>query len=1051
MQSTGAGRDPRVSWGERRLVPVDRTLLLGPAGSGKTQRVVDAVRDLLAGGPTERFVVLVPTYSRAEHLKRRLLRTAIGGMFDRGIGTFEQLAERRTAHRLSSLAPAPVRDALLVEALDEARVDEFAASARFPGFRRSALAFFKEVKGSDPRPGEPGVDSAADRLVAAGESLPGARGRKLVGLGRVLAAYQRRLDAAGLLDHEDLLRALLARLRERPPEPMKLVALDGFTDLTEVQERIVQILVERSDRALVALLADGDRADGPFAASAELRRRLREGSRLVEERLATNHRAAGDIARLERRLAGGDVAAGAADGTVRFLAGADPDDEADRVARTCLRLVADDGIPRGEILVVARSIESDTAARVLDALARHGVPARRVGSTPLSTSPTARAALRLARLLAGRDEPGDALATVRSGAARNVVVAESDALDRAAAETGARGVEAIRRLAEDEKLATCVAWFDELRGRRLADVSRPPTDIASHLLASIEPLLAFSFESADARNLDAASDAAALRVFATLVSETARGLRAAGRGAVKPAEFVDRLADAAQNARFAPGDRRADVVNVVGADEARQWEARAVIVAGLVTGEWPGGAREDLFVSDADRDVVAKKTRVRLASRLDEALRRERLLFYMAVTRAKDRLVLTTSSTTASGDPALRSPFLEEALRIHAKPLLDGAERSPGDVVPADGETFGVADLERAALASLTQRFEPGTSSERRAKAGLALFARLWNDEKRGRGLVEAARWFRVADATLDARGAAIAELAKPKRRSASSLTEFAQCAFRHFADKGLGLEELAATFEDGADAMLLGTIAHKVLELALLDPDGAPDVFDAVWKKHAGRFAPSLRLARDRATLRRVVLDRIRMEAAAPLVPGFRPRMFELGFGIGDAPPFVLPALATRDGTRGDAVELRGQIDRVDVDDTGRAVVVDYKTSRMAGYSNLDEKIASGTDLQLPIYALAAEALTGREVIAAGYVTLRDGKERWLRLAADAPGGAKADVDWTDGRRGDGLARVEADIRRLDAAIRAGAIVAKPTDPDKCGAGKCPFADLCRFEGDKS
>jgi hypothetical protein len=70
---------------------MDRTLLLGPAGSGKTQRVVDALRALVASGPVERFVVVVPTYSRAEHLKRRLLRGDLPGMFDRGIA-----AQRRS-------------------------------------------------------------------------------------------------------------------------------------------------------------------------------------------------------------------------------------------------------------------------------------------------------------------------------------------------------------------------------------------------------------------------------------------------------------------------------------------------------------------------------------------------------------------------------------------------------------------------------------------------------------------------------------------------------------------------------------------------------------------------------------------------------------------------------------------------------------------------------------------------------------------------------------------------------------------------------------------
>jgi hypothetical protein len=90
---------------------------------------------------------------------------------------------------------------------------------------------------------------------------------------------------------------------------------------------------------------------------------------------------------------------------------------------------------------------------------------------------------------------------------------------------------------------------------------------------------------------------------------------------------------------------------------------------------------------------------------------------------------------------------------------------------------------------------------------------------------------------------------------------------------------------------------------------------------------------------------------------------------------------------------------------------------------------------------------LLRRQVVAAGYVTLRDGRERWLRLAAGAPGG-RGDVDWTGDERSARLAAVEARVRELDASIRDGRIEAAPRDMDRCGRGKCPFADLCRYEG---
>ncbi|MCE9638514.1 MAG: hypothetical protein K8T90_22665, partial [Planctomycetes bacterium] len=181
-----------------------RTLICGPAGSGKTRRVMDevlpmlgpgpagasdaAVRPLAAEAPMRRFLVLVPTYSQAEHLKRRFLRQAgLNGLLDRGVVTFEQLAERRTGIRLATLAPAAVRDGLLAAAFEEDAAREagagadgdadgdadseggvganvFANVARFPGFRRAALRFLDEVKAIEPDPDVDVVAAAADRL-----------------------------------------------------------------------------------------------------------------------------------------------------------------------------------------------------------------------------------------------------------------------------------------------------------------------------------------------------------------------------------------------------------------------------------------------------------------------------------------------------------------------------------------------------------------------------------------------------------------------------------------------------------------------------------------------------------------------------------------------------------------------------------------------------------------------------------------------------------------------------------------------------------------------
>ncbi len=1026
-------------------------VLVGRAGAGKTHRVVEELRRHLcqpdAAGRFERFQLLVPTYSQAEHVKRRLLRgpAGVAALLDRGVGTFEQLAERETGVRLHALAPAAVRDALLAQALADDDFPEFRAVSRFPGFRRAALRFVKEVKASDPGEDDPRLEHAAERLVAAAAELPGARGRKLLGLARGLRAYQARLVEARLLDHEDLLRALLARLRAHPPERLRWFALDGFTDLTEVQERIVQALAAHADASLVTLVGDpSGRRDGPFEASAGLLGRLCAGSGFTLERLPDVRRGVGDLVRVERRAAGDELAPEPPDGSVRFLAGADPSDEADRVARTCLRFLAE-GVPHGDVLVVVRRMDGETADRVLDALRRHGVPHRRAGRAPLATSPAARSALRALRLVAGAGEPGDVLAALCGGDARDVADAEADALRVAVRPLGSVTAEALAERAEALALPAAATWLRALVALRIDAAPRAPSEIARDLLVALPRLLRWSFEGAVPAEsaARAADDAAALRRVRAVVAETVAALGSVGVAATTPAEFVAAVDAAAGDATFGARDGRVDVVNVVDADEARQWEARAVVVAGLRMGEFPGGAREDPFLADGDRAAVEHGARLRLPARLDDALRRERLLFYAAVTRATERLVLTRPLADAGGDPVAPSPFLEDLLEMWppAARVPDGAERTPGEPQPAPGETFTDADLVAASLAALGERFVPGGAAELRAHTGLALAQELATHPRRAALLRRAARARTPRAARLHEGGAAALLLARPRRRSASSLASFVQCAYRHFAERGLGLREPDPAPEDGLDALTAGQVLHAALERAVKararTAEQADAAFAAAWHEHAGHLLPGLSLARERAALRHAVLEQVLAEAEAPLVPGYAPAHVEWPFGLEGAAPLVV-------ASGGATVEVAGKVDRIDTDAGGHAVVVDYKWSRITRFAALARRIAEGEDVQLPLYVLAVERGLGVRVGAAGYLTLRDGRRRWLRLTAEAPRGS-GDVDWTADAGAAALRDVEAFVVRVDADVRSARIDVRPRDEDQCAW--CPFGDVCRVD----
>ena len=102
-----------------------------------------------------------------------------------------------------------------------------------------------------------------------------------------------------------------------------------------------------------------------------------------------------------------------------------------------------------------------------------------------------------------------------------------------------------------------------------------------------------------------------------------------------------------------------------------------------------------------------------------------------------------------------------------------------------------------------------------------------------------------------------------------------------------------------------------------------------------------------------------------------------ELKFGLpdGEFPPLKrrLPS--------GRVVNFRGSIDRVEKTDAGTLVVVDYKTGKIDSYKDLspEDPILGGSQLQLPLYALAADAYLGQEAggVHASYWFTSD-TQRW-------------------------------------------------------------------------
>ncbi|MCX4603965.1 ATP-dependent helicase [Streptomyces anulatus] len=387
--------------------------------------------------------------------------------------------------------------------------------------------------------------------------------------------------------------------------------------------------------------------------------------------------------------------------------------------------------------------------------------------------------------------------------------------------------------------------------------------------------------------------------------------RTGGRGALNFLEEVDAQDIAADT--LSRRTARPDAVRLMTAHRSKGLEWRLVVVAGVQEGVWPDLRRRGSLL-EADRIG-----RDGLAEPLTPGalLAEERRLFYVAATRARDRLVVTAVKAPADdGDQPSR--FLTEL----------GVE--PRDVTGRPRRPLAVAALVAELRATTV---DPAASDALREAAAhrLARLAALTDDE--GQPLVPAAhpyRWWGLEEPTRSA--VPLRDRDQPVTLSGSALDQLANtCALQWF----LGREVKADAPATAAQGF--GNVVHVLADEVAssrtpADLDVLMERLDSVWNGLAFDAPWKSEQEKDhaRAALERFlhwhVLDR------GGRAPAASEHDFDVTLEAGEY-----------------AVRIRGSMDRVEQDAEGRAYVVDFKTGK--GAPTKDEVAAHP---QLAVYQLA-------------------------------------------------------------------------------------------------
>ena len=929
-------------------------VVCGPAGSGKT-RVLEARFSWLVeqGTAPERILVLAASSAAADAMRARLVDGLERAYEELVVGTPGDLAARLLhdagVDPFAAVVGAGDRLALLLERIDDLplRRHDFGGSpsALLGGFVRRIDRLKAEL-------------IEVEDYVAWAAGLGDDEGAALEAeFAEVYRAHERLLSEAGARDAGDLIREALRLARERSDVggrfehvlvddaqeldlgPASLVRAVAGEGLTAAGDR--HAAVRRFRGAGAARLDDL----GAGARIVTLERSIRCPERVLQAAFAA--------------LPGVESPAAAVGGEVVFWRCANERAQAQSVAVDIERLIAREGVEPGEIVVLVPAIADDGQA-VAVALEERAVPHRLVGEAAFFHRAEVRDLLAWLRLLA---DPVDAAAVVRALArppielrsvdiARCTNIARRRKLDMVAALAAATESPQVPPEARER-----IRVFLKLYRSAMAALDTTRPDLYVHRLIE---RLGLRRQQLFAAQADVVQRLRALARFGELASAYVRRAPQA-----TPRDFARSIAAVADAAL--PEEEQPDLVGrrggqVMSLHAAAAIEADHVYVLGLHAGVAPTAPEpipDQLLREPLPPDTPAGR---------DRSLRQ---LLYVAMSRARTRVVLAHPESNDRGAELAPSPVAEQAraalggewenreeelfgpaetlhstYRMLRDELLEGMARTGGRLgelrfdTDLDISHAVVRYLELLKLSALIGRPEGQGVAEairdvnaRILQAVTAEQREIFTSSPLDDYVLDAERDDRRRAQATAARDEPSLEPFLPKRGdglvlSASDIDTYRTCPLKY---------KFARVFRIPQEPTIhqrFGILVHQVLERFHAGQGAGSDsellgLLDAGWRR--GGFGDSeeeRQLHGKAATALVRYHTRFQSEESEPI-------WFEKSFAFRVGPHL-----------------LRGRVDRVDRLPGGEYELIDYKTGRPKTAAQLAE------DVQLSLYAVgAAEA----------------------------------------------------------------------------------------------
>jgi len=978
--------------------------LLGPAGSGKTFRCLSEIREELvrcADGPE--LILLAPKQATFQLERQLLSDDRVPGYTRLQILSFERLAAhlfdrlgRPVAELLSEEGRVMVLRAVLEQQRDKLRV--FRASARMAGFARQLSTLLRDLQRRKLGP------RALEEL-AVRPGLSPQLADKLSDLAVIHRNYMEWINGAGGCRLEDAARLLdLASdaLRDAPRSVgFGGLWLDGFAEMTPQEQALLAAVLPHCRRATLAfclprLSRKQESWLSPWAVVSETvqdchaRTCQLPGTEVgveVLQRDPTRSRFARSpvLAEVEQVFAGewpeppsgsAERGSGTGQNTLRLVECSNVAVEVMAAAREILRFVRNGGRYR-DCAVLMRDLEGFQDA-LRRGLSRYGIPFFLDRRETVSHHPLAELTRFALRTVAFDWRLEDWLGALKTGLA-GLDDPEVDRLENAALARGWNGSAVWLQPFPRDQDAEAPDWLEQRRRRATA-----PFAALHQRLRTAEPALTGAVLAAQLRALWSS-----LEVERRLEDWA----RLPDRGSVQTTvweqmnEWVDNLERAFREVPLSLREwlqiveaglsglsvgvipPALDQVLVGSVDRSRNPDLKLTVVLGANESIFPAPPPDVPLLSETDvADLESNGVRIGPGRR---QFGHERYLGYIALTRARQCVLVTWSALDAKGRPQNPSRLVDEIRRV-----LPGTE-----VESFDGQV------------SWTECQHPielvGTVLTEPAPAGLQPLV----DLPAVRPVVR--RWREAMAALREDRlspAAAVTLYGEELKLSVTALEQFAACPFQFFVARGLKAQERD---EFTVDARRTGEFQHEVLaefhrrvtasgnRWRAISPDQAAAWLHEIGTQRLAHYQHGLFSADAAREFQAHALIRNLEQLVTTLTlwssrNEFEPAAVEVGFGLeSDGWPAWRLDLGG-----GRFVTVRGRVDRVDLlrreSGGGLVAIVDYKSSAR----HFEEvKFENGLQLQMPAYlnaicenAAAKQAFEASTLVPAGlfYIGLR-------------------------------------------------------------------------------